>query len=79
MRVTSRKTERNNKLKTAFRTAVKKVVALVDENKVEEAKKAFKDAQKKLDKAAKSGVIKQNAASRKKSRLSKKIKKSEKK
>ncbi|HHX58522.1 MAG TPA: 30S ribosomal protein S20 [Candidatus Moranbacteria bacterium] len=79
MRVTAKKTALNRTKKKAFRDAVKKVLDLVKAEKFDEAKKAFVVAQKTLDKAAKKGVIKKNAAARKKSRLSKKLKASSKK
>ncbi|PIT88570.1 MAG: 30S ribosomal protein S20 [Candidatus Magasanikbacteria bacterium CG10_big_fil_rev_8_21_14_0_10_36_32] len=56
--------------KKNFREAIKKA------NKAEDAKKAAeyaREAQKALDKAAKTGVIKKNTAARKLSRLMKKI------
>lgn len=74
MRVTDRKTARNIKVKKSFRAAIKSTLALVKEGKTDEAKKSYIAAQKALDKAAKVGVIKPNAAARKKSRLVKKIK-----
>ena len=75
MRVTERKTARNIKIKKSFRGAIKKTLALSKEEKTEEAKKSFIDVQKALDKAAKAGIIKKNAAARKKSRLLKMINK----
>lgn len=76
MRVTDRKTARNIKVKKSFRSAIKSTLALVKEGKTDEAKRSYIAAQKALDKAAKVGVIKPNAAARKKSRLVKKIKSS---
>jgi len=73
IRSTSTKTSRNNTRKKEFRVAVKKVLELIGKNKFKEAQQAFVVAQKALDKAAKSGVIKKNTASRKKSRLAKKL------
>jgi small subunit ribosomal protein S20 len=52
---------------------------LLTANKVEEAEKLLPRIYKALDKAAKRGVIKKNTASRKKSRMMKKISKSTKK
>lgn len=74
MRVTERKKARNDKVKKAFRTAIKTTLALIKDGKAEEAKKAFQGAQKALDKAAKVGVIKKNNAARRKSRIVRKIK-----
>lgn len=75
MRITATNTSRNNASKRDFRIAIKKVLELVKENKIDQAKKAFLAAQKALDKAAKKGIIKKNTAARKKSRLVKKLKK----
>ncbi len=75
MRITATNTSRNNASKRDFRIAIKKVLELVKENKIDQAKKAFLLAQKALDKAAKKGIIKKNTAARKKSRLVKKLKK----
>ena len=75
IKVTAKKTSLNNAKKKDFRKAIKDVLQLVSEEKMDEAKKAFIVAQKALDKAAKAGVIKKNAAARKKSRLSRKLRK----
>lgn len=56
--------------KTKFREAIKKTVKATS---LEEAKKLAIAAQKALDKAAKHGTIKKNAAARKLSRLMKKV------
>ena len=74
MRVTAKNTSENNAKKREFRSATKKVLELVKEKKLDEAKNAFVAAQKAIDKAAKTGVIKKNTAARKKSRLSRRIK-----
>jgi len=55
--------------------AVKSVKKLVLEGKKKEANLALRTAQKALDKAVKGKTIDKNSASRKKSRLSKMIKK----
>ncbi|MEA2007202.1 MAG: 30S ribosomal protein S20 [Patescibacteria group bacterium] len=75
MRKTATNTSRNNADKRAFRNAIKKVLQLVKEDKIDDAKKEFIVAQKALDKAVKKGVIKKNTAARSKSRLTKKLKK----
>ena len=75
VKVTAKKTSLNNSKKREFRKAIKDVLVLVGEGKMDEAKKAFVVAQKALDKAAKTGVIKKNTAARKKSRLSRKLRK----
>lgn len=61
----------NAAMKSAMRTAIKKFEALVVNNDAENAKAAFADASKKIDKAAQKGIIHKNAAARSKSRLAK--------
>jgi len=79
MRVTARKTEKNNKIKGQFRSAVKKTIEAVKSGKTEEAKEWQKKAQKALDKAAQKNVLHKNTVARKKSRLNKMVKNSAKK
>lgn len=71
--VIEKKTARNNMIKTGYRTAVKKFEKAVEEANVEEATKLFAEATKKIDQACTKGVIVKNTASRKKSRLAKKL------
>ena len=78
LRASKKRAVQNLKIKKTFREAVKKFREFVKDGKIEEAKKMMPAVQKALDKAAKVGVIKKNAASRKKSRLVKMIKKSSK-
>lgn len=59
----------------AMRDAVKKVNELISEKKQKEAQEMLPTVQKTIDKAAKRGIIKENTASRKKSRLVAAIKK----
>ncbi|WP_017755849.1 30S ribosomal protein S20 [Calidifontibacillus oryziterrae] len=63
----------NMSVKSDMRTSVKKVETLVVNNDVENAKSAYITAAKKLDKAARKGLIHKNAAARQKSRLAKKL------
>ena len=60
---------RNKSVKSSVRTSVKKFVALSQKKTVSEAEAALKDMIKKLDTASGKGIIKKNAASRKKSRM----------
>jgi small subunit ribosomal protein S20 len=62
---------RNKAVKSSVRTSAKKFVALAQKKKktVSEAETALKDMIKKLDTASRKGIIKKNAASRKKSRM----------
>lgn len=57
---------------------IKDIRKLVEDKKVAEAKKLLSKAYATIDKAAKTGFIKDNTASRKKSRLSALIKRTEK-
>jgi len=61
--------KRNKAVKSAVRTSAKKVVHLVQKKETAEAETALKDMIKKIDTAAGKGVIKKNAAARKKSRM----------
>lgn len=71
--VIEKKTLQNNMIKTGYRTAVRKVEEAVAAGNVEEAKKLFVDATKKIDQACTKGVIVKNTAARKKSNLAKKL------
>ena len=62
---------RNLKRKNAMKTLVKQTKKLTGTEKKEEAVKLLPGLYKAIDKAAKRGIIKKNAASRKKSRLTK--------
>ena len=64
---------RNKSVKTAIRTAVKKFVVLVQKKESENAESALQDMVKRLDTAARKGIIKKNAAARKKSRMQKRF------
>jgi small subunit ribosomal protein S20 len=63
----------NASVKSAMRSSVKNVEALVTNNDLDKAKVALVEASKKLDKAARNGLIHKNAAARHKSRLTKKV------
>lgn len=68
---TNEKTRIANKaVRGAMKTAVKQVISATEPAAAREALVA---AMKKLDKAAKSGVIHKNAASRRKSRLARRL------
>ena len=68
-----RNAARNKSIKSRVKTFVKKVLTAVEAKNVDEAKSALNAAYKELDKAVTKGVIKKNAASRKKSRLTLKV------
>lgn len=75
LRSSLRKKEFNRARKDKVSKAMKSVKKLIADNKKDEAEKAMRDVQKALDKAVKGNTMKKNTASRKKSRLSKMIKK----
>ena len=75
LRVSARKKVVNDRRQDAMKSSVKKLKKLVADKKIKEAGEFFRTAQKAIDKAAKRGIIKPNAAARKKSRLSAMIKK----
>ncbi len=67
----ARKSVYRGAVRTATRTHIKKVRALMASGKVAEAEQAMQTAIKALDKAAEKGVIHKNNAARRKSRLMK--------
>lgn len=71
--VNQTKADRNKAIKSAVKTAVKKVRAAVDAQDKETAKAALLAATAAIDKAASKGVYHKNTASRKVSRLSKSV------
>ncbi len=75
MRVTKRKTAQNKTVKGVLKSAVRKTREAAASGNAAEAKEWLRKAQKAIDKAAQKKVIKKNAASRKKSRLSALVKK----
>lgn len=64
---------KNAAMKTAVRSAARKVEKNVAEGAKADAEVSFKTASGLLDKAASHGIISKNSASRKKSRLAKKV------
>ncbi len=75
VRVQSRKTVYNRRKRDLMKKAVKEVKDLVNKEKdVASAESKLPAAYKAIDKAAKRGVIKDNTAARKKSRLTKMVK-----
>lgn len=65
--------QKNVSVKTAIKTAVKKVEQAIAEGDLGTAQASFSEVVSALDSAATKGIIKKNSASRKKSRLAKKI------
>jgi small subunit ribosomal protein S20 len=77
LRSSKRKAVYNAIRKDAIKNITKKIKRLVTEGNIKEAKALIPQAQKALDKAVKTNLIKANAASRKKSRLSAFVKKAD--
>ncbi len=75
LRSSKRKKGFNTNKKELLNKALKQVKKLVSEKNQKEARAFMPQVQKILDKAVKTGLIKKNTASRKKSRLSALIKK----
>lgn len=67
--VTESKTLRNQMIKSALKTYIKKFEALVEAGNREEAVKAFNLTVKKIDQAMAKGILKKNTAARRKSKL----------
>lgn len=64
---------KNAPIKAALRNAGRKVVSLTETGVKEEAQEAFVNASSLLDKAARKNIVHKKAASRKKSRLAKRV------
>lgn len=64
---------KNVSTRTELRTLAKKFQKLIDTKKIDEAKKMMGSLVSKIDRAASKGIIKSPAASRKISRLMKKL------
>ena len=75
LRSSRRKRLFNTRRKEEMKDVTKNVRRLVSLGKSDDAKKLLSNAYQAIDKAAKRGVIKKNAASRKKSRLARFLKK----
>ena len=75
VRADKRRHEINKRIISELKTLSKKVEALLSSNKKEEAKTAVRTYISKLDKAAAKKAIHKNIASRKKSRVLKKLNK----
>ena len=73
VKIIEKKTLRNNMIKSAYKTAIRKFDEAVKAGNVEEAKVLFSEATKKIDQACTKGVSVKNTAARKKSSLSKKL------
>lgn len=74
MRVTGRKTLKNNRIRGQFRSAIKITKTAILKGEIEKAKEYLKKSIKTLDKAAQKKVLTKNAVARMKSRLNKQVK-----
>lgn len=75
LRSSKRKHAFNSTKKELINKAIKQVKKLLSEKKIKEAKAYLPQVQKILDKAVKTGLLKKNTGSRKKSRIAAMIKK----
>ncbi len=73
VKIIEKRTLRNNMVKSAYKTSVRKFEEAIEAGKLEDAKILFTEATKKIDQACSKGVIVKNTAARKKSNLAKKL------
>ncbi len=73
MRVSERRRNRNRIIRASARTKARQAVASIGEGDMPATEQAVRDAIRALDKAAEKGIIKKNAAARRKSRLMKRL------
>jgi len=73
IKVIAKKTALNKVVKSKLKAAVKSFELAINNNKLDDAKKQLKSVEKKLQKAASKGVIHKSRASRKVSRLTKRL------
>ncbi len=75
LRQSFKRQSRNLSYENKIKSLIKKARVLVSQKKINEAKALLPQIYKVLDKAAKVNIIKKNAASRKKSRITKLVSK----
>ncbi len=75
IKVIAKKTLRNKMVKSATKTAIKKVLAAVKEGNKNDAQALLKEAVISIDRACSKGIFHKNTAARKKSRLAKMVNK----
>jgi len=73
MKVTRRRTARNQSIKSLLKRETRKFTELLSSKKLEEAKTQLNKLTSSLDRARSKGIIHKNTASRNKSRLTKKL------
>jgi small subunit ribosomal protein S20 len=71
-KIIAAKTLKNQMFKTSLKTTIKKYEAAVANADKANLEKTYKDAVKKIDKAAARGIVHKNKAARKKSQFAKK-------
>lgn len=77
IKITKTKTLRNQIIKSALKTMIKKFEVSLENNDVNSASEEFTRITKALDMAASKGILHKNKAARKKSRLALKLNKSQ--
>lgn len=75
IKVTANKTATNKSIKTEIKTYIKRFEAAVESNNFDEAKELLNLVDKKLKRASQKNIIHKNTASRKVSRLTRKMNK----
>lgn len=73
IRTNEKKRIQNRVVKSDMRTHIKRLEQLIQTNDVENAKEAYAQTVRKIDKAVQKGVIHRNNGNRQKTRLAKKI------
>lgn len=69
VKITQIRTERNRRIKSSVKTAIRRFQEALETGSKEKAEAALVNAIKKVDKAAQKGVFHKNKAARKKSQL----------
>jgi small subunit ribosomal protein S20 len=72
-RQTEKRTARNKARKSAVKTATRKLVDAVHDGKLDEAQKLLSAFTKTIDQVAAKGTVHKNTASRRKSRMAKRV------
>ena len=71
--VNNKKTEQNKNIRSAVKTEIKKIEAMIKDSKIEEAKAYLPEVFKAIDMACSKNILHANNASNKKAKLAKKI------
>lgn len=74
VKVIEKKTLRNQMIKSALKTAIKRFEVAASAGETEKAAVSFRYAVKKLDQAVAKGIVHKNTASRKKAQMALKLK-----